>query len=80
MNVLASFAARRTWDRWRWLFVLKAGLFVAVTIYLMVHYDQPSLFILLIPASFAAFLLSAAATATDEQLRKIINYLSGLDV
>jgi hypothetical protein len=77
------FAGQRTWDRWRWLFVLKGGLFVAVTIYLILHYDDPSLFVLfvlLIPALFAAFLLGAALTATDGQLRKMINYLSGLNV
>lgn len=66
---------RKTWDIWRWMFLLMGGIFSALTVYLAFQLEGTSILLLLILGLFAIFLLGIALVATDEGLQKVVNVM-----
>jgi hypothetical protein len=67
----------KTWDGWRWLFVLMSAVFAGLTAFLVHDLSGPALWLTLIPAGFAGLLLLAALLAPDRRLQGIASLFTG---
>ena len=67
----------RTWDGWRWLFVLFFALFAAIGVWLGLSASSSASSVALlvaIPAVFALVSLAVALFATDARLQRIATF------
>jgi len=65
----------RTWDGWRWLFVLFSALFAAIGVWLGFSGPSSSAALLIaIPAVFALGSLAGALFASDARLQRIATF------
>jgi hypothetical protein len=65
----------RTWDGWRWLFVLFSALFAAIGVWLGFSGPSSSAALLIaIPAVFALGSLAVALFASDARLQRIATF------
>lgn len=70
MKYLFESSKKKTWDGYRWMFVLLAALFGFITARLLSTVD---FLLLLIPASFCIGCTSVAIFTEDRLLQKVIN-------
>ena len=67
----------KTWDGWRWMFVVMSAVFAGLTAFLVHDLSGPSLWLTLIPAGFAVLMLLAALLASDRRLQAITSLFMG---
>jgi len=76
MSSLAH-AHSRTWDGWRWLFVLFFVAFAAIGVWLVLAAESsasPAALLAAVPAAFALGSLAVALFASDARLQRIATF------
>ena len=63
----------KTWDGWRWFFVLLALVFASIAVWLALH--EGLIPLTLIPLGFSLLSLLVALLASDQRIRRITFFL-----